>query len=450
MTESSTTSCAAAIAPALSLAARFRQVRARTAALIEPLSEADCQVQSMPDASPAKWHLAHTSWFFETFVLEKFEAGFRPFDPQFRVLFNSYYNGIGDQHPRPRRGQITRPTLAGVLDYRRSIDLRVDALLCQPVHADLPALLELGLQHEQQHQELLLTDIQHLLSCNPLLPAYRPTPQPALPAATPAPAGWCRYAGGLVELGDDGGGFVFDNETPRHKHFLRPYALADRLVTQGEWLAFINDGGYRDARWWLSAGWEWARSSAIDAPLYWRRDPSCPGGWARFTLNGPSPLQVDEPVAHVSYFESDAYARWASAHGQGTASAAPLRLPTEAEWEHAAALAGKPAIDAGNLYESGCLQPRPAAPPAPAGQFPRQLFGDVWEWTSSAYQPYPGFRAWDGAVGEYNAKFMVNQQVLRGGSCVTPVSHVRASYRNFFPADARWQFTGLRLATDID
>jgi ergothioneine biosynthesis protein EgtB len=418
------------------LRARYERVRAQTAALAAPLSEADAQVQSMPDASPTKWHLAHTTWFFETFVLERAEPGFAPHHPAFRVLFNSYYQGVGEQHPRPQRGLVTRPGLAEVMAYRRAVDERVAGVLTRNVDADVLALVELGLQHEQQHQELILTDLKHLLGCNPLDPVYRPA---APAAAGPAsPLGWCAFDGGRVAIGHAGQGFAFDNEGPRHDILLRPYALADRLVTQGEWLAFIDAGGYTDPRCWLAAGWDWRRAQGIDAPLHWRREGA---RWSVFTLHGRVPLDAEPPVVHVSYFEADAYARWRAAH-----DGLPCRLPTEAEWEHAAQRNETEGIAQGRFVESGVLQPQAAAS---AGTEPRQLFGDVWEWTGSAYLPYPGYRPWAGAVGEYNGKFMVNQMVLRGGSCATPREHIRASYRNFFPTDARWQFSGVRLAKDL-
>jgi len=393
------------------LAARYAHVRAHSLALAVPLSEADCQAQSMPDASPTKWHLAHVTWFFETFVLERFEAAFQPHHAAFRVLFNSYYQGVGEQHPRAQRGLITRPDLAAVRAYRAAVDARMAALLAGPPHGERDSLVELGLQHEQQHQELLLTDLLNLLSCNPLAPAYR---GPAPSAVTPtAPLAWLPLDGGRVDIGHAGSGFAFDNESPRHSHWLRPYALAHRLTTQGEWLEFMADGGYRDARWWLSAGWDWLRSQRIEAPLYWRRRED--GAWQRFTLAGLQALAPGEPVVHISLYEADAYARWRAAR-----DGLPLRLPTEAEWEHAAST---------------------------SSEF-LQLFDSAWQWTASSYLAYPGFRPWAGAVGEYNGKFMMNQMVLRGGSCATPAGHSRASYRNFFPSETRWQFSGLRLARD--
>ncbi|HEX8964736.1 MAG TPA: ergothioneine biosynthesis protein EgtB [Rhodocyclaceae bacterium] len=407
--------------PDLAGCAAFAAVRARTEALAEPLSAEDCCVQSMPDASPVKWHLAHTTWFFETFVLERFESPFRAFDPAFRVLFNSYYDAIGDRHPRPRRGMLTRPSLARVLDYRRDVDARMARLLeRQDAAAALRELALLGLNHEQQHQELMLTDVKHLLSLNPLQPAYLPAR--ASRGDTPVPGlEWCAFEGGIASIGHAGAGFRYDNETPRHRVAIEPYRLASRLVTNREFLDFIAAGGYREPRLWLAEGWDWAVAGGRRGPLYWRHG-------AEFTLNGLAEIDPALPVVHVCYYEADAFARWAGA-----------RLPTEAEWENAAA---ERPIE-GNFSDGGRLHPAPAA-----GAGLAQLYGDAWEWTSSSYGPYPGFRPAAGAVGEYNAKFMVNQQVLRGGSCATPAGHMRASYRNFFPAQACWQFSGIRLARD--
>ena len=409
----------------------YAAVRARTQALIDGLSEADCQVQSMPDASPLKWHLAHTTWFFEIFVLERFAVGFKPFDPAFRVLFNSYYQGVGEQHPRTQRGLVTRPGLRKVLAYRAAVDERMAEQLVGRAQPGLEALVTLGLQHEQQHQELMLTDLLHLLSCNPLAPVYRQRPQREATDPGPAPRdGWHRLEGGLVEIGHSGSAFAFDNESPRHRQWLAPYALARRCVSRGEWAEFRADGGYRDHRWWSSAGWDWVRREGIAAPLHERGDGRA------FTLHGLLELPADTPATHLSWYEADAFARWWSAQHPGMA---PVRLPTEGEWEHAAESLGAEALAGGQFAEDGWLHARPT----------EALFGSVWQWTASPYTPYPGFRAWEGAVGEYNAKFMVNQMVLRGGSLATPRSHLRTSYRNFFPTEARWQFSGLRLARDL-
>jgi ergothioneine biosynthesis protein EgtB len=387
-----------------SLRERCRAVRAATLALTRPLTPEDQVVQSMPDASPTKWHLAHTTWFFETFVLGRFAPAYRVFDPRYAYLFNSYYEAIGPRQPRPQRGLLTRPPLEEVHAYRAAVDRAMDALLDT---ADLPGdardRTELGLQHEQQHQELILTDIHHALWSNPLRPAYDAAgPRPRAAAAE----GWVRHAGGIVEIGHDGQGFSFDNETPRHRVLLEPFALARRAVTSGEYLRFMEDGGYRRPELWLSEGWAAVQDRGWTAPLYWQRGDG-DGAWSEFTLAGERPLDLDAPVSHVSYYEADAFARWASA-----------RLPTEAEWEAVATT-----IDAA-----------------------AQVHGEVWEWTASAYLPYPRFRPLEGELGEYNGKFMVGQMVLRGGSCLTPRSHIRASYRNFFPPGTRWQMSGVRLA----
>ncbi len=410
---------------------RYAQVRAATLALAAPLSAEDCQVQSMPDASPVKWHLAHVTWFFETFVLERCERGFAPFDASFRVLFNSYYQTVGEQSARTQRGQILRPTLEEVRAYRTQVDARMAALIeARGDEPEVAALITLGVHHEQQHQELLLTDIKHALSKDPSYVPYarqRPTePSPATPLR------WHGFAGGLVEHGHDArldGPFCFDNETPRHRSHLDSFELASRPVSQGDWLGFIEDGGYRRPELWLSLGWDWVRASARAAPLYWQQRD---GRWLSHTLQGLVEIDPHIPACHLSYFEADAYARWAGA-----------RLPTEVEWELAAR-----SVDpgTGHFADRGIYHPQPASPHAASG--PVQMFGDVWEWTGSAYLPYPRFRPWPGAVGEYNGKFMCNQFVLRGGSCATPAGHVRASYRNFFPPEAQWQFSGVRLARD--
>jgi len=409
------------------LAAHYAAVRGLSAALALPLSDADATVQSMPDASPAKWHLAHTSWFFETFVLRDHRPGYRAFDDDFHFLFNSYYEAEGPRHARPERGLITRPSLDTVRAYREHVDAAMLALLADPAD-DVAALVTLGLHHEQQHQELLLTDVLHLFAQNPLAPALWP-PMARGPGSAPA-LRWIPGAEGEVAIGHTGSSFAFDCEGPRHKLLLTPHALASRAVTNAEWQAFIDDGGYRDPRLWLSDGWTWVQTHGIAAPLYWRHDDQA--GWRGFGLDGLQPLDPHAPVCHISLYEADAYAGWAGA-----------RLPTEAEWE-AAAAAHDP--DGGNqLDRPGAVRPLPAGD----DNGPAQMFGDVWEWTGSAYRPYPGFRPAAGAIGEYNGKFMSGQFVLRGGSCATPRGHLRASYRNFFHPHQRWQFTGLRLAKDL-
>ncbi|MEM7775680.1 MAG: ergothioneine biosynthesis protein EgtB [Pseudomonadota bacterium] len=406
---------------------KFQRVRKASRALAAPLSDADATVQSMPDASPAKWHLAHTTWFFETMVLSSVPT-YRRFDDDFSFLFNSYYETLGKRQPRPRRGMITRPTLETVLRYREHVDAAVYALLETSHDLAVSELVELGCHHEQQHQELLLTDILHLFAQNPLQPPYKDPEPLAVDPNAETEQGWHDVAGGLVEIGHDGNGFSFDSEGPRHRVFTEPFALADRPVTNGEWIAFIEDGGYRNPLLWLSDGWHAVQANDWWAPLYWQKRDN---NYWTMTLRGPQPVDRAAPVAHVSYFEADAYAAWAG-----------HRLPTEAEWE---VVAVQCPVD-GNFAATGRLRPRPAGP---STNLPRQMFGDVWEWTRSPFAPYPGFRAESGAVGEYNGKFMCGQFVLRGGSCVTPDEHMRATYRNFFPPHARWQFSGLRLAKDL-
>jgi ergothioneine biosynthesis protein EgtB len=396
----------------------YRRVRAATVELAAPLAVEDQVVQTMPDVSPTKWHLAHTTWFFETFLLRPDIPSYRPLDERYATLFNSYYHGAGERHPRPQRGHLSRPTVAEVLAYRRHVDDAMEArVFGDPALREARAfLLELGLNHEEQHQELILTDLKHVLGENPLEPAYAGPDGARSPP--PRALGWREDAGGVREIGHGGAGFAFDNEGPRHRVLVAPHALADRLVTAGEWLEFVADGGYRRPELWLSDGWDAREQHGWSGPLYLR-----PGG-RLFTLRGARPVDPAEPVCHVSYYEADAYARWAGA-----------RLPTEAELEHAAAAAPP----GGNFLEGGRLHPAGGA----------SLLGDAWQWTSSAYLAYPGFRPFAGAVGEYNGKFMSNRMVLRGGSCFTPRRHIRATYRNFFPPDARWQMTGVRLARDL-
>jgi ergothioneine biosynthesis protein EgtB len=385
----------AAVLPSHSMSQLYRAVRAHSEALAAPLSAEDCTIQSMPDASPVKWHLAHSSWFFETVILSR-RPGYKPFDPRFAFLFNSYYEALGPRHPRPRRGLLTRPNLDEVMAYRAHID----GAMAEACSDGLRDALTLGLNHEQQHQELILTDIKHAFFCNPLLPAYRgEAPAPHAPQALE----WREHKGGIVGIGHDGMGFAFDNEGPRHETLLRPFRIASRPVSNGEYQAFIADGGYRRAEFWLSDGWAKVQEESWEAPLYWLKDDD--GSESIFTLSGAQPLDANAPVEHVSFYEAAAYAAWA-----GT------RLPTEFEWEAAS-----------STFDHGA----------------------VWEWTRSSYDPYPGFQAFEGVAAEYNGKFMVGQMVLRGGSSATPPGHIRPTYRNFFPPSARWQFSGIRLAKDI-
>jgi len=402
---------------------KFREVRAASLALAAPLSAEDQCIQSMPDASPTKWHLAHTTWFFETVLLQPHAAGYRPFDVRFHYLFNSYYEALGPRHPRPQRGLLTRPSVDEVHAYRSHVDEAVLALLDGEIGdhdwAAIEPIVTLGLHHEQQHQELLLTDILHALSCNPLLPAYKPAAGPALRlAAVPPAMRWLPQPGGMVQVGHEGlrHGFAFDNETPRHAALLQPYAIADRLVNCGDYAQFIADGGYQRPELWLSDGWAAVQAQGWRHPAYWiaADDPRLgalqhQGGWQVFGLHGVRPMEAEAPVSQLSFYEAAAYAEWAGA-----------RLPTEFEWEAA--------FDAPGIS---------------------QMTGHVWQWTRSSYDPYPGFRPMPGIAAEYNGKFMVGQLVLRGGSVATPAGHTRPSYRNFFPPAARWQFSGLRLAKDV-
>jgi ergothioneine biosynthesis protein EgtB len=385
-------------------------------------------VQSMDDVSPSKWHLAHTTWFFETFVLEPFYPGYRCFNPAYAVLFNSYYNSVGDIYPRPDRGLLSRPTVAEVYDYREHVDAAVTVLMSRADQRTCGAIADvmtLGCHHEQQHQELILTDIKHVLSCNPLQPAYRANSEQV--ADVTASMGWARYEAGLVRIGAGAEGFAFDNERPRHRTYVAPFELAGRPVTNGEYIDFMEDGGYRQPGLWLSDGWNMIHERRCTMPLYWQlRD----GVYHAHTLSGTRPVVRAEPVCHVSYYEADAFARWAEA-----------RLPTEAEWE----IASEGATIGADLLETGALHPRPTRG---GDTEPVAMLGNVWEWTSSPYTAYPGYKTAAGALGEYNGKFMSGQMVLRGGSCLTAATHIRSTYRNFFPPDARWQMTGLRLARD--
>jgi ergothioneine biosynthesis protein EgtB len=399
--------------------------RALSAALAAPLSDEDQVVQAMDDASPTKWHLAHTTWFFEAFLLKRFLPGYSVFDERFEYCFNSYYECVGARHPRPKRGLLTRPSAQEVRDYRAFVDAALGRLFDQALSSEAEALIELGINHEQQHQELLLTDILALFAAEPLKPAYREAGA-GVRAGDEAPLEWIAFDGGLFAVGHDGEGFAYDNEGPRHEELIRPFKLANRCVTNEEWIEFMEDGGYATPTLWLADGWNMVKSQEWRAPLYVEE---AEGGFMQMSLVGFRPVDPAAPVTHVSYYEADAFARWAG-----------YRLPSEFEWEVAA---GSVKLQ-GRSLGAGHLRPLPAAREAGL----QQLFGDVWEWTASAYLPYPGFKAAPGAVGEYNGKFMCNQFVLRGGSCTTPEDHVRRTYRNFFYPHQRWQFTGLRLAAD--
>ena len=418
----------ASLAQTSDLAQRYAQIRAATMALAADLSDADATVQSMEDASPAKWHLAHTTWFFETFVLAPSVPGYRLFDDQFGFLFNSYYEAVGARQPRPRRGMLTRPSLDQVKDYRAHVDAAMASFLERDIASEDGALMTLGLNHEQQHQELFLTDILHLFAQNPLRPAFK-SPEPlAVGEVDAAELSWTAFDGGTETFGYDGDGFAFDCEGPAHEAVLCPFTLASRCITNGEWLAFMADGGYRTATLWLSDGWATVQQEGWTAPFYWEQRDD---GWWSMSLRGMQPVDPAAPATHISYFEADAFASWAGA-----------RLPSEYELERAV----RDVKIAGNFADSGRLRPAPAPSD---GDGLAQLYGDVWEWTRSPFTPYPGFRPPDGAVGEYNGKFMNGQYVLRGGSCATPPDHLRATYRNFFQPEKRWQFSGVRLAKDV-
>ena len=414
------------------LADRLLDVRTATEALVAGLGTEDQNLQSMPEVSPAKWHRAHTTWFFETFILVAEKPGYRPFHPAFEELFNSYYNAVGRQHPRPRRALLSRPDVEEIGRYRNHVDAAMQALIaeCDEIClARMAPLIELGLNHEQQHQELILTDLKHAFSFNPLAPRLGSGGEAS--GAGRCPTGFIEFEGGMVEIGADGRDFCFDNENPRHQAWLPcAFALADRPVSCGDFLEFIADGGYRDPLLWLSDGWAWVQENQIQAPMYWTQTD---GEWRILTLDGPRAVDPAETMCHLNFYEAQAFAEWSN-----------TRLPTEAEWESVAARQAC----RGNFAGSGRFHP--AAPGHSDGKHPVAMFGDVWEWTASAYGPYPGFKPASGAIGEYNGKFMANQMVLRGGSCATPDGHARASYRNFFyPAD-RWQFSGVRLAKDIE
>lgn len=423
----------ACVPESAALSASFARVRDASESLAAPLSSEDQAIQSMPDVSPTKWHLAHTTWFFETFILKPYAGHYRVFDPAYAYLFNSYYEAEGERHPRAERGLLSRPSSSDVLRYRRHVTAAIHDLLAnadQRTWSRIEPLMTLGIAHEEQHQELILMDIKHVFSKNPLRPAYRPpaSAQQVPREADPISLAWKSFDGGLLECGHAGSGFAFDNEGPRHRVWLDGFRLASRLVTCGEYLAFMEDGGYRRPELWLSDGWATVSARNWGAPLYWERDKY---SWKIFTLRGLRALDPREPVCHVSFYEADAYARWAG-----------KRLPREEEWE----LAARSVLLGGNLCDRGALHPLPGSPGASGAL--TQMIGDVWEWTASAYQPYPGFRPAAGAIGEYNGKFMANQMVLRGGCAVTPPDHVRITYRNFFYPDARWAFSGIRLAED--
>ena len=414
------------------LGRRYTEVRAFTERLCRPLATEDYVVQSMEDVSPTKWHIGHTSWFFETFVLGEAVAGYKVADPGYAFLFNSYYVAAGQRHCRPKRGLLSRPTVDQVYDYRRHVDGALLHFLSRASDAELERwgpIIEIGIHHEQQHQELMLTDLKHNFGINPLLPAYRDDLRASAPGEVPE-LGWIPFDEGVHSIGHDETGFSYDNEFPVHRVFLEPFALASRLVTNGEWIEFMQDGGYRRHDLWLSAGWDAVQREDWDSPLYWQEKD---GGWSVFTLGGLRSVDPAEPVSHVTYYEADAFARWAG-----------CRLPSEFEWE----VAARDVEPAGNLIEADHLHPVPLGSAADPTRL-QQMFGDVWEWTQSHYSPYPGYRPAEGAIGEYNGKFMANQFVLRGGSVATSVTHIRPTYRNFFHPDSSWQFSGLRLARTL-
>lgn len=404
----------------------YQGVRQQSLKLCEPLEPEDFTIQTMDDVSPPKWHLAHSTWFFETFLLKPYQKNYQEFDPQFNYLFNSYYKGIGSHYPRPKRGLLSRPTISQIRDYRAHVDQCMGRFLASPRSEEVKRKIILGLNHEQQHQELLLTDIKHILATNPTHPQYLPTQVPNEDRSIELT--FISFPERLFTMGFQGEGFSFDNELPPHKHFLKAYQMANRLVTNGEFLEFVLDGAYENPLLWLSDGWDWVQSHGIKQPLYWEHTTE---GRFEHSLGGRRELHLATPVSHLTCYEADAFARWAGA-----------RLPTEAEWEQACNTTSQQ----GHFYDPKWLHPRPAE--AKQGVTLQQMMGELWEWTASSYSPYPGFRPAPGAVGEYNGKFMVNQMVLRGGSCLTPHGHVRPTYRNFFPPHAAWQATGIRLAKD--
>lgn len=408
--------------------ADFLDTRKLSLSIAEPLSEADCQLQSMPDASPIKWHLAHTSWFFETFILKKFVHGYTDFSPHFDTLFNSYYNAIGAQYSRPQRGLLSRPSLSEIVSYRKHVEANIEVFLqSETCPVAVLNLMEIGIQHEKQHQELMLTDIQHALFQNPMMPAYSEKLASEQADQTDCgPINWIDFEGGLVNIGADEDSYAFDNERPRHQYFLKPYRLASRTVINAEYLEFLESGAYQQPEHWLADGWAWLQENKIQAPLYWLKREE---GWSSFGLAGLKPLNPNQSVCHLNYYEANAYANWAG-----------KRLPTEFEWENAV----QKSSDAPNYLNLSILQPQ-----AVNGSGLSQMFGNIWEWTSSGYQAYPGFKPFAGDAGEYNGKFMSGQFVLKGGSCVSPENHIRASYRNFFYPHQSWQYSGIRLAEDL-